>query len=234
MSNIFNHIQKAISNTNNAITQATARQNKLQNQYTEAKAKSHSAHEAALKAAYKNESSLAMQSLSQEILQETVANLLQSQIQEQIVSIEVLNNNLETLNNIKIILEQCMENKTSNNTQLLTTELNTQHLDNENLKSQNILFERVKKIIAEQTSFPVENINLEHSLVLGGYFSAFLSSSNYHEVPSNDLGMDNLDGIELLMAIEEEFDIEISDAEAETVRTVQELLNIISFKLNKK
>ncbi|WP_414752297.1 phosphopantetheine-binding protein [Anabaena sp. CCY 9910] len=44
--------------------------------------------------------------------------------------------------------------------------------------------------------------------------------------------MDNLDAIELLMAIEEEFDIEISDAEAEMARTVQELVNIISFKLS--
>jgi acyl carrier protein len=46
--------------------------------------------------------------------------------------------------------------------------------------------------------------------------------------------MYELDTVELLMAIEEEFEIEISDAEAEMVRTVQELVNIISFKLNQK
>ncbi|MBC1268548.1 hypothetical protein GNF07_15865, partial [Trichormus variabilis FSR] len=68
--------------------------------------------------------------------------------------------------------------------------------------------------------------------VLGGTFGSFLSSSTNYDIPPNDLNMDNLDAIELLMAIEEEFDIEISDAEAEMVRTVQELVNIILFKLS--
>ncbi|MFN6395586.1 MAG: acyl carrier protein [Aphanizomenon sp.] len=46
----------------------------------------------------------------------------------------------------------------------------------------------------------------------------------------NDLGVDQLDAVELLKAIEEEFNLEISDAEAEIIRTVQELVNFISSK----
>ncbi|MDF5708099.1 MAG: acyl carrier protein [Nostoc sp. S4] len=108
-----------------------------------------------------------------------------------------------------------------------------QSLSNQELLSENILVERVKKLISEQQSIEVEKISLEHSLVLGEYFGFFLLSSSSYDLLSNDLGMDNLDGTELLMAIEEEFNIEISDAEAETIRTVQELVNFISFKLNK-
>jgi acyl carrier protein len=44
------------------------------------------------------------------------------------------------------------------------------------------------------------------------------------------LGVYQLDAIELLKAIEEEFNLEISDAETEFIRTVQELVNFISSK----
>ncbi len=43
----------------------------------------------------------------------------------------------------------------------------------------------------------------------------------------DDLGADSLDLVELIMAMEEEFDIEIADEEAEKLRTVQDVLNYI-------
>ena len=43
----------------------------------------------------------------------------------------------------------------------------------------------------------------------------------------DDLGADSLDTVELIMAIEEEFDIEIPDSEAEKIRTVQQALDYL-------
>lgn len=43
----------------------------------------------------------------------------------------------------------------------------------------------------------------------------------------DDLGADSLDLVELIMAMEEEFDIEIADEEAEKLKTVQDVLNYI-------
>ncbi len=43
----------------------------------------------------------------------------------------------------------------------------------------------------------------------------------------DDLGADSLDTVELIMALEEEFDIEIPDSEAEKIRTVQQALDYL-------
>jgi acyl carrier protein len=43
----------------------------------------------------------------------------------------------------------------------------------------------------------------------------------------NDLGADSLDTIELVMTFEEAFDIEITDADAEKIRTVQDVVNYL-------
>lgn len=70
------------------------------------------------------------------------------------------------------------------------------------------IFEKVKKIIVEQLGVAENTINTE---------SSFL----------DDLGADSLDIVELIMALEEEFDIEIPDADAEKVSTVGDVVDYI-------
>ncbi len=69
-------------------------------------------------------------------------------------------------------------------------------------------FEKVKKIVADQLSVEDEKVVPEASF-------------------SNDLGADSLDTVELVMALEEEFDIEIPDEAAEKITTVQEAVDYI-------
>jgi acyl carrier protein len=69
--------------------------------------------------------------------------------------------------------------------------------------------ERVKKIVAEQLSTSEEQIANEASFV-------------------DDLGADSLDTVELVMALEEEFDLEIPDDEAEKITTVQQAIDHIN------
>ena len=69
--------------------------------------------------------------------------------------------------------------------------------------------ERVKKIVAEQLCVKEEEIQ---------------NSSSFVE----DLGADSLDTVELVMALEEEFETEIPDEEAEKITTVQEAMNYVT------
>jgi acyl carrier protein len=71
------------------------------------------------------------------------------------------------------------------------------------------IFERVKKIIAEQLGVEAEKIRPEASFV-------------------DDLGADSLDTVELVMALEEEFDMEIPDEQAEKITTVQAAVDYIT------
>ena len=67
--------------------------------------------------------------------------------------------------------------------------------------NQEEIFEKVKTIIIDQLGVTENSITLEASFI-------------------DDLGADSLDIVELIMALEEEFDIEIPDADAEKVVTV--------------
>ena len=69
--------------------------------------------------------------------------------------------------------------------------------------------ERVKKIVAEQLGVKEEEVKSEASFV-------------------DDLGADSLDTVELVMALEEEFDTEIPDEEAEKITTVQSAIDYIN------
>ncbi len=69
--------------------------------------------------------------------------------------------------------------------------------------------ERVRKIVCEQLGKSDEEVNNDSSFV-------------------DDLGADSLDTVELVMALEEEFELEIADEEAEQISTVQEAVNYIN------
>ena len=69
--------------------------------------------------------------------------------------------------------------------------------------------ERVIGIVAEQLSIGADEIKNESSFI-------------------DDLGADSLDTVELVMALEEEFDIEISDDQAENISTVQSAIDYIN------
>jgi len=71
------------------------------------------------------------------------------------------------------------------------------------------VFERVKKIIVEQLGVEEEEVTME---------AAFI----------DDLGADSLDIVELVMAFEEEFGLEIPDEDAEKIRTVGDAVNYIN------
>ncbi len=69
--------------------------------------------------------------------------------------------------------------------------------------------EKVKKIVAEQLGSGEDEISNESSFI-------------------DDLGADSLDTVELVMALEEEFDIEISDDDAEKIATVQAAIDYVT------
>lgn len=72
--------------------------------------------------------------------------------------------------------------------------------------------DRVKKIVAEQLGVNEADVSNEASFV-------------------EDLGADSLDTVELVMALEEEFETEIPDEEAEKITTVQLAVNYINSNL---
>jgi acyl carrier protein len=70
---------------------------------------------------------------------------------------------------------------------------------------------KVKKIISEQLGVPESDVKPEASFV-------------------NDLGADSLDTVELVMALEEEFGVEIPDEDAEKIATVANAIDYIKAK----
>lgn len=72
-------------------------------------------------------------------------------------------------------------------------------------------FERVKKVVVEQLDANADEVTSEASFV-------------------DDLGADSLDVVELVMALEEEFDVEIPDEDAEKIATVADAVKYIDEK----
>lgn len=70
------------------------------------------------------------------------------------------------------------------------------------------IFDKVKEIIVEQLNASDSVVTLEASFI-------------------DDLGADSLDIVELIMALEEEFDMEIPDADAEKIVTVNDVVEYI-------
>lgn len=69
-------------------------------------------------------------------------------------------------------------------------------------------FEQVKKIVVEQLGVEADEVQMSSTFV-------------------DDLGADSLDIVELIMAFEEAFDIEIPDEKAEKIKTVEDVVNYI-------
>lgn len=75
--------------------------------------------------------------------------------------------------------------------------------------------ERVKKIVVEQLGVKEEDFSNDSSFV-------------------DDLGADSLDTVELVMALEEEFETDIPDEKAEKITTIQQAIDYIEANLNKE
>ncbi len=73
--------------------------------------------------------------------------------------------------------------------------------------------QQVKSIVAEQLGVKEEEVTNEASFV-------------------DDLGADSLDTVELVMALEEEFETEIPDEDAEKIKTVQQAIDYINQRMS--
>lgn len=71
-----------------------------------------------------------------------------------------------------------------------------------------MIFERIREMIVEELNVPVEKIKMESRL-------------------AEDLGADSIDAVELIMNIEDEFEIQVSDEQAQNIKTVGDLVKYI-------
>ncbi len=76
-----------------------------------------------------------------------------------------------------------------------------------------MVFDKIKEILAEQLSADADDMTMDTHI-------------------GNDLGADSLDVVELLMAIEDEFSIEIPDEDIEKLRTIGEVVEYINAKID--
>jgi len=70
-----------------------------------------------------------------------------------------------------------------------------------------MIFDRVKEIVVEELGIDAEKINIESTL--------------------EDIGADSLDAVELIMALEEEYDLEISEEDALKMSTLKNIVEYI-------
>ncbi|MDD6920387.1 MAG: acyl carrier protein [Eubacteriales bacterium] len=76
-----------------------------------------------------------------------------------------------------------------------------------------MVFEKVKNIIAEQLEVNIEDITLETNLM-------------------KDLDADSIDAVEIIVGIEEEYDIEITEEEADGFATVGDIVEYVEERIN--
>lgn len=74
-----------------------------------------------------------------------------------------------------------------------------------------MIFEKVKAIVAEQLGAEAEEITMETSMM-------------------KDLDADSLDAVEIIMELEDEFDIEIPDEDAESFKSIGDIVEYIESK----
>ena len=74
-----------------------------------------------------------------------------------------------------------------------------------------MVFEKVKNILVDQLDVDEDSVTLDSAL-------------------SDDLGADSLDVVDMVMSLEEEFDMEIPDEEIETMKTVGDIVKYIESK----
>ncbi len=79
----------------------------------------------------------------------------------------------------------------------------------------NNTYEYIKKIISEQLDINEIKIKIDSSIV-------------------NDLNIDSLDLVELIMSLEEQFEIEISDEDSQKFLTINDIINYVNLKINNK
>ncbi len=71
-----------------------------------------------------------------------------------------------------------------------------------------MVFEKIRAILAEQLDIAEDEITMESNI-------------------AEDLGADSLDVVDLIMSIEDEFDLEVPDTEVENIKTVGDVVNYI-------
>lgn len=76
-----------------------------------------------------------------------------------------------------------------------------------------MIFEKVKEVVGEQLGADVEEMTMETSLM-------------------KDLDADSLDAVEIIMALEDEFDVEIPDEEAEGFKNIGNIVEYIEGKIS--
>ncbi len=72
-----------------------------------------------------------------------------------------------------------------------------------------MVYEKIKSMVSEQFKIDEKNITMETSF-------------------KDDLGADSIDLVELIMSLEDEFDLEIEDEEVENINTIEDAVNYIN------
>lgn len=94
----------------------------------------------------------------------------------------------------------------------LITEFTPQEIEKKELTKQEMILKRVIKVVHEQLDIEKNQIDTHSHLI-------------------KDLGADSLDTVELVMALEEEFELDIPDEVAEKINTVQSIVELVVSKV---